>query len=162
MQIRRAGPSDVDACLGVQRRSAVIGYAHIFDQEIHPFPDEIVRTEWEARLASEAEVLLAVDGAEPVGTVSTRPPRLEALFVVPERWGSGLAGQLHDAALARVRACGCAFAELDVMVDNARARRFYERLGWRPDGRVDVTPWPPYPKVLGYRHVLAAHATIES
>jgi RimJ/RimL family protein N-acetyltransferase len=97
--------------------------------------------------------------------VSVRPPRLEALFVVPERWGSGVATALHDAALVQIRASGWHAAELDVMVDNARARRFYQRLGWSPDGRTDTSPFPPYPRLLGYRRDLedmpSGRATIE-
>jgi GNAT superfamily N-acetyltransferase len=154
MEVRAASSADAEACLAVQRRSAVQGYAHIFPQADFPFPDDVVRAEWAARLASTAQVIVAVDDGELVGTVSANPPRFEALFVVPERWGSGIAGQLHDEALARIAASGCAAAELDVMADNVRARRFYERRGWVPDGRSEPSPFPPYPMLLGYRHAL--------
>jgi GNAT superfamily N-acetyltransferase len=155
VEIRPATSADVDDCLDVQRRSAVVGYAHIFDQQIYPFPDDVVRAEWVARLAGDDQVLIGyVDGAA-VGTVSARPPRLEALFVVPEQWGTGVAAGLHDAALELIEASGWLAAELDVMVDNLRARRFYERHGWAPDGRGERSPFPPYPKLLGYRRDLA-------
>jgi ribosomal protein S18 acetylase RimI-like enzyme len=64
-------------------------------------------------------------------------------------------------ALERIAASGCASAELDVMVDNARARRFYERRGWVPDGRSQPSPFPPfppYPAMLGYRRDLGSAA----
>jgi GNAT superfamily N-acetyltransferase len=156
VQIRSATSTDVEACLAVQRRSAVVGYAHIFDQVIYPFPDEVVRSEWVARLASDAQVLIASVAGEPAGTASANPPRLEALFVVPEQWGAGVAVALHDGALELIKASGWLAAELDVMVDNLRARRFYERLGWEPDGRGDRSPFPPYPKLLGYRRDLVS------
>jgi GNAT superfamily N-acetyltransferase len=167
VELRAASSVDVEACLAVQRRSAIKGYAHIFPQREYPFPDDTVRAEWVARLASTAQVIVAVIDAEPVGTISARPPWLEALFVVPEQWGSGVGAALHDAALERIVAAGGGSASLDVMVDNARARRFYARRGWRPDGRSESSPFPPYPKLLGYRHDLGAmvpeppHATIE-
>jgi diamine N-acetyltransferase len=154
VELRTATGADVEACLAVQRRSAIKGYAHIFAQAEYPFPDAIVRAEWVERLASPAEVILAVVDGEVVGTVSANPPRLEALFVVPEQWGSGVAGALHDAALERIAASGCAQASLDVMVDNARARRFYARRGWLPDGRSLRSPFPPFPLLLGYRRDL--------
>jgi GNAT superfamily N-acetyltransferase len=148
--LRPAIPADVEACLAVQRRSAVVGYAHIFPQDEYPFPDDLVRVEWVARLSSDAEALVAVDGDEIVGTATAQGPFLEALFVVPEQWGTGVAGRLHDAVLALIAAAGEPRARLNVMVDNSRARRFYERRGWRQDGRTEVTPFPPYPQTLGY------------
>lgn len=154
VDLRLASGADAAACLDVQRRSAVEGYSHIFPQLEYPFPVEIVGAEWRARLASDATVLLAVVDGEIVGTVSARPPWLEALFVVPERWGEGVAGRLHDAALDRIAAGGCTPAQLDVMADNARARRFYERRGWVPDGRAADSPFPPYPRLVGYRRDL--------
>ena len=90
-------------------------------------------------------VTVAVIDDEVVGTVSVRPPRLESLFVVPEQWGTGVARALHDAALQQIRASGWLAAELDVMVDNVRARRFYERHGWAPDGRTERLAVPAVP-----------------
>lgn len=154
MELRPATIDDVEACLAAQRRSAVVGYAHIFPQEIYPFPDDIVRSEWVDRFEHGVRVTLAIVDNEAVGTISIRPPRLESLFVVPEQWGTGLGGLLHDEALVQIRSSGWLAAELDVMVDNARARRFYEKHGWQPNGRTDVSPFPPYPKLLGYRRDL--------
>ncbi|MBV9485186.1 MAG: GNAT family N-acetyltransferase [Frankiaceae bacterium] len=161
MDLRAASAADVEACLAVQRRSAVVGYAHIFPQREYPFPDDVVRAEWADRLARGVRVTLAVVDGEPVGTISVQPPRLETLFVVPEQWGSGISVALHDAALDHIRAAGCCAAELDVMADNVRARRFYERLGWTPDGRVETSPFPPYPKLVGYRLDLGGGVKIE-
>jgi GNAT superfamily N-acetyltransferase len=151
VDVRAATVADVEACLDVQRRSAVVGYAHIFPQDDYPFPDDVVRAEWAERLAAGVPVTLAVVDGEVVGTISVRPPRLESLFVVPERWGSDVGRELHDEALRQIAAADWLAAELDVMVDNARARRFYEKLGWTPDGRTDTSPFPPYPRLLGYR-----------
>jgi GNAT superfamily N-acetyltransferase len=154
MQLRPATAEDAEACLAVQRRSAVVGYGHIFDQDVYPFPDDVVRAEWLTRFQEEVPVTLAVDGDEVVGTVSVRPPRLESLFVVPEAWGSGVGLLLHNAAIEQIASSGWLAGELDVMVDNVRARRFYDRQGWAPDGRTDTSPFPPYPRLLGYRRDL--------
>ena len=57
------------------------------------------------------------------------------LFVRPDLWGSGLAARLHDAALAEIRARKYERARLFTPAGHARARRFYERHGWRASGR---------------------------
>jgi GNAT superfamily N-acetyltransferase len=98
VELRDATSDDVDACLVVQRRSAVVGYAHIFAQDLYPFPDDVVRAEWVRRLASDARVVVASESGELIGTISARPPWVEALFVVPQAWGTGVAGQLLDRA----------------------------------------------------------------
>jgi GNAT superfamily N-acetyltransferase len=150
VELRDAGPDDVETCFTIQKRSALVGYAHIFDQSLYPFPDDVVRAEWQARLASEADVLLAVRDGEPVGTATARGAGLEGLFVVPEQWGHGVAGRLHDAVIA-VIAARSEHAELDVMEENARARAFYRRRGWTATGERDGSPFPPYPVILRYR-----------
>ena len=66
---------------------------------------------------------------------------------MPERWGSGVADALHDAALA---ALGCAEVKLWVLEENARARRFYEKRGWVRNGETRVVEYPPHPLDVGY------------
>lgn len=51
------------------------------------------------------------------------------LAVDPAHWGRGLGGRLHDEILAGRHEPR---ALLTVNADNARARGFYERRGWRP------------------------------
>jgi GNAT superfamily N-acetyltransferase len=53
------------------------------------------------------------------------------LFVREDRWGGGLAGELHDRAVAAMRERGYERARLGTPLAHARARRFYERRGWR-------------------------------
>jgi GNAT superfamily N-acetyltransferase len=52
------------------------------------------------------------------------------LFVARAHWGTGLAAQLHGAALAEARARGFTAMRLFTPAPQARARRFYEREGW--------------------------------
>jgi GNAT superfamily N-acetyltransferase len=56
------------------------------------------------------------------------------LNLAPEAWGSGLAHLLHMYAIEHLRDWGYPEAMLWVVAENGRARRFYEREGWRPDG----------------------------
>jgi GNAT superfamily N-acetyltransferase len=53
------------------------------------------------------------------------------LFVREDRWGSGLADELHARALAEMRARGYERGRLGTPVGQARSRAFYEKRGWR-------------------------------
>ena len=59
---------------------------------------------------------------------------LYALYVHPARWSTGIGRALMDQVLAKVRAAGYASITLWVLEANARARRFYARAGFAPDG----------------------------
>ncbi len=59
---------------------------------------------------------------------------LYALYVHPGRIGSGIGGALLAEVTARVSADGFDVMTLWVLKGNMRARRFYERAGFLPDG----------------------------
>jgi GNAT superfamily N-acetyltransferase len=59
---------------------------------------------------------------------------LNAIHVDPDLVGSGVGRVLMRDALAKLAAGGWRRAVLWVLTSNARARRFYERGGWAPDG----------------------------
>jgi GNAT superfamily N-acetyltransferase len=75
------------------------------------------------------------------------------VYVVPEAWGTGVAGGLMSAALDALRDMGATEAFLWVVEENPRARRFYERDGWTHDGTSKPSPLGPpelrYTKALG-------------
>ena len=60
-------------------------------------------------------------------------PWLQRLYVVPEAWGTGAATALLDEALGAVDRARHPTVWLGVVEGQARARRFYERQGWRLD-----------------------------
>ena len=76
---------------------------------------------------------------------------LHGLYVVPEAWGTGVAVALHDAALAALP--DCAEVKLWVLEENRRARRFYEKHGWRRNGETRVVEYPPNPLDVGYSFI---------
>ena len=57
-----------------------------------------------------------------------------AIYVISAWWSAGAGRALMGAALAALRADGYLRAVLWVLADNARARRFYDRAGFAPDG----------------------------
>ncbi len=60
--------------------------------------------------------------------------QLMAMWVHPEFRHAGAADSLAGAVIEWAAAEGAASVQLDVFQDNARARRFYERLGFRETG----------------------------
>ena len=97
--------------------------------------------------------VVAEDGDELVGQVSFLPAaisgrpvdephlaHLSNLFVREDRWGTGLARELHD--MARDEAAARGFTEMRLVTPEgqARARRFYEREGWRAVGEAFFEP----------------------
>ena len=77
------------------------------------------------------EVLLGFVAISPTGLDRAE---LNALHVRPDWHGRGLADRLHRAALAHAYGQGVRDLHLWVVEDNVRARRFYEKHGWRLAG----------------------------
>jgi diamine N-acetyltransferase len=132
------------------RETVLVAYRHIFPPELYPFPDEAVRAQWHELAAGADGLFVAEAEGEIVGAVVAKPGTLEHLFVVPAHWGTGVADALHAAALGVSREAGVAECRLEVLEENRRARRFYERRGWVLDGRSRAAEYPPYPRVVGY------------
>jgi RimJ/RimL family protein N-acetyltransferase len=70
------------------------------------------------------------------GDDDTPTGELFAINVDPDHWGTGAGRLLHDAGVDALAEAGFDRAVLWVHPDNARARAFYESLGWQSD---DVT-----------------------
>lgn len=115
-------------------------------------PPEVTEHEQVAERLMESGTwaLLALVGPDPVGHVAFTPARERAagqaraigpeisglahlwqLFVRPAWWGRGVAPVLHDTAVAEARTREYEAMRLYTPALHARARRFYERRGWR-------------------------------
>lgn len=139
--IEIADAADIPHLAGVQLRSALAGFAHIFPRSI-PKPNRRgLEAEWAELIASsDRSVIVANAETESVGVVAYGPDRdggfgtdciLLRLYVVPEHSGQGLGSHLHDLAVAELRKSGFTRARLWVLERNLVARRMYERRGWR-------------------------------
>jgi GNAT superfamily N-acetyltransferase len=64
----------------------------------------------------------------------TTEGHLGALFVSPDRFGSGTGTRLLDAATAALGEAGCTEAIVYTLEDDAGVIGFYEHRGWKPDG----------------------------
>ncbi|MEU7528373.1 GNAT family N-acetyltransferase [Saccharothrix sp. NPDC042600] len=120
-------------------------------------PDEFLRglsvverrRAWEGVLvAGVASVFVVLVGGEVAGFAVVGASRdddagagtgeLHAINLDPAHWHSGLGRPLLEHAVGALRGLGYRDATLWVLAANARARRFYERAGWRPDGMARV------------------------
>jgi ribosomal protein S18 acetylase RimI-like enzyme len=63
---------------------------------------------------------------------------LYALYVTPDHWSTGAGRALTDAVLDGLRAAGYRRVVLWTLTENARARRFYAKAGFAPDGATNV------------------------
>jgi ribosomal protein S18 acetylase RimI-like enzyme len=92
--------------------------------------------------------LVAEDDGAVIGWLAAGPSRdddrheaegeIWAVYVHPDSWRAGAGGALMTAAIERLVDEGYAEATLWVFEDNTRARRFYERYGWRTDGATEI------------------------
>jgi ribosomal protein S18 acetylase RimI-like enzyme len=148
--LRPLTDADVDAVADVHVRTWRVGYAGIMPAEVLDALDPAAfaesrrsRNAWPG-----AQTLVAEDGGTIVGFTSFGPHRRQhggaefmdgigeiyAIYVAPERWGTGVGRALMTAARDALAAAGNTELRLWVLTDNVRARRFYERAGMVADG----------------------------
>jgi len=144
--VRPARPADAPGIAEVHVTGWQVGYRGLIDDAYLDALSVADRTEvWAQRLNEGARVLVA-DDAGVLGFVTHGPARdddvpaatgeVQALYVGPGSWGSGVGTALLDAALGALAADGCDGCLLWALAANVRARTFYERRGWVTDGRV--------------------------
>lgn len=71
----------------------------------------------------------------PVANPEPGDQQIEALYVLPDRQGSGIGRTLLQTALAHPRAKQAANIYLDVWEENRRAVDLYAKFGFKPAGR---------------------------
>ncbi len=147
MHVRVAGADDGPLLRDLERAANLAALAHVFPPDRFPFPDDDVLARW-ALVLTEPGVtteLAVVEGAA-VGFLAYDATTLRHLGVHPDHWGRGLGRALVARAVVAIGPG----AVLWCLVDNRRARGLYEHLGWRPTGRLQAAPWPPYPTEMEY------------
>jgi ribosomal protein S18 acetylase RimI-like enzyme len=150
VRVRAATVADVGAMVDIHNRARDTYYRGVLPDELLDDPAEHARRHeaWTRSVGTaERTVLCAERGGEVVGFALLGPPfepvtgvdpatvgQLVQLNVRPEHWGQRIGLRLHDACVDAWRAGSIATARLEVWEHNRRARTFYHRLGWRPDG----------------------------
>jgi ribosomal protein S18 acetylase RimI-like enzyme len=88
-------------------------------------------------IESVPKTTVAMVGAELAGFVMVVDDEVEQLYLADRHRGAGVADALLRHAERTIKAAGHPMAWLAVMPGNARARRFYERMGWIDEGRFE-------------------------
>jgi GNAT superfamily N-acetyltransferase len=155
MRIRTATLDDAAGIAAVHVASWQGTYRGVFPDEVLDGPDlpaGRLRL-WQRLLGPEAPAGHAAWVAEEpdgqvVGFADVQPCRDEdadastgevlALYALPAAWGTGVGRELMTTAVDGLRQRSFAAATLWVLDSNDRARRFYDRAGFAPDGATKV------------------------
>ena len=150
MNLRRVEPADVPALLAITS-AGMETYREFAPEGWQPPVFDELET---AAIDDVATWILAEEDGEPVGHAlfipasRSREPvddpglgHVLQLFVRQSHWGTPVARTLNAAMVEQAPRRG--FRELRLFTPEAqhRARRFYEREGWRLVGRIEDTPF---------------------
>jgi ribosomal protein S18 acetylase RimI-like enzyme len=135
VRLRPAGPEDAAAVAAIWQtgwREAHLGNV----------PAELVAARHEESFRTRAmehlpDTTVAMVGAELAGFVMVAGDEVEQLYLAARHRGAGVADGLLRHAERSIKAAGHPMAWLAVVPGNARARRFYERMGWTDEGPFD-------------------------
>lgn len=145
LEVRQAVVADAEEIAGIHTRSFLSAYSHLpithrsaengFERRVEVWADRLARRE--------ERTLVAVDGGKVIGFIHVggspdadvaAAGHIHSIHVDPKMTGTGVGARLVSAARDAFFDDGYRTATLWALADNDRARRFYERLGWRPDG----------------------------
>jgi GNAT superfamily N-acetyltransferase len=141
LTMRRAWPADADTIARTSLLGQETWRAFAPDSWTPRAMEEGAALVRELLSQPSAWALMAFVDGEPAGHCTMvagdwdepRSAVLWALFVRPRWFGTGLADRLHEAFVAEATARDYPWAWLSTPAAHARARRFYERRGWRAD-----------------------------
>jgi GNAT superfamily N-acetyltransferase len=166
-RVRSASAGDAEHIAAVHVASWRAAYPGLVPQPVLDDLDVARRAEaWRQILREAAEQTFVAEDADgrSGGFISVGASRdddaagtvgeLFALYLRAELWGTGLGAQLHGVGLTALSE-RFAYATLWVIGGNTRARRFYERHGWSPDGASKVDDRGSFTLAeVRYRHAL--------
>ena len=153
MKIRRALPADAPVIGQIRIRGWRAAYRRLIPADVldamSDADREPQRRERLRRPPARSGAWVVEDDRRVVGFVLTGPTRdldadrsmtgeVFAIYLEPDRIGLGFGGALFAHALEDLRAMGYRRASLWVLATNGATRHFYERFGFRTDGREQV------------------------
>jgi ribosomal protein S18 acetylase RimI-like enzyme len=147
LSLRPAHADDIDSIGTLHYRSRIAAYRDFVPIDgLSALSPESLSAWWRERFTYEADthrLTVAIDDGRTVGFSYVGPEeehtpdlgQLYAIHLLPEAQGRGIGKALMCDAIEAMRRREWSAAVLWVLEGNAHARRFYERGGWRPDGR---------------------------
>ena len=150
VRIREAEPNDAGAIADIHVRAWQTAYrGQLTDDyldglraedrlEQHRRTLEEPRPDFRTLVAEDAGRIVgfAVTGTSEDADADERTGEVYAIYLEPDRVGTGVGRGLFERATEDLRSRGFRSVTLWVLETNERARRFYEAAGWRLDGAV--------------------------
>ncbi|MER5179052.1 GNAT family N-acetyltransferase [Streptomyces sp. NPDC002896] len=148
IEVRAMDLDDIDAVSAVRVSSWRAAYAGIVPQSfldaMSVEEDAAQRRQWFMAAGNRVENFVATEDGTVTGWAAIGPragepggdaaSELYALYVRPDRIGTGTGRRLMGVVRQRAAELGFRRLELWVLADNVRAQRFYARAGFSPDG----------------------------
>lgn len=144
---RIATTADAEALAELGARTFTHTFGHLYQPgDLEIFLQNHLPENWDKELKDPAfEVRVAEQDGELVGYAKLGPPHLpfeprgeaaelRQLYVVEEVKGQGVAHELMHWVIERARDKRADHLYLSVFTENHRARRFYEKYGFEPEG----------------------------
>ena len=149
VSIRPARVDESPVLAALHLRTALFAYTSIFPSDAPRPKLQDLTVDWRRRLGGlhspNVGGYVADVGDQLAGVVvaSADPDHLDMghvtrFYVDARHWGQGIGRLLYDAAISHLRHVGYEQASLWVLEGNARARSWYERLGWTCTGERKV------------------------
>jgi ribosomal protein S18 acetylase RimI-like enzyme len=147
LEYRTATAEDAGVLAELGARTFTHTFGHLYEtSDLELFLQNHSPENWDKELNDPAfEVRVAELDGQLVGYVKLGPPHLpfeprgeavelRQLYVVEEMKGQGVADSLMEWVIERARDRRADYLYLSVFTENQRARRFYERYGFEPEG----------------------------
>ena len=144
---RRATHDDAAALAELGAQTFTDTFGHLYQpDDLEIFLQNHSTANWAKELGDPAfDVRIAERDGRLVGYVKLGPPHLpfeprgeaaelRQLYVIEEMKGQGIAHELIQWAIERARGSGADFLYLSVFTENHRARAFYEKYDFEPEG----------------------------
>ncbi len=137
ISIRHGGADDLDLVSRLHVQSRQHAYSGIIPQDnLDSLDPAVFLRSWQKNFTPDSGLFLAEDDGTPAGFCHVADGWLTSIHVLPRWHGGGVGLALLNAGKNALRDMGFAQARLWVVAGNARARRFYEREGWRQSGQL--------------------------
>lgn len=144
-QIRLARPDDAPRCAEIHGRSWLFAYGDIVGKDLIENYNTRWPFVWTKMLENNTDThYVILDGDTIVGFTSINPSRdadapddmfeLTGLYLDPNHIGKGYGKCAMDFAKSEASSRGYTAVSLWVLDQNDRAKRFYEKAGFQPDG----------------------------
>jgi ribosomal protein S18 acetylase RimI-like enzyme len=148
IEIRKAEINDAPVLAKVHVDSWRVTYKGIIPESHYEiFTYQNKELTWSERLSKQTEeIYIAEEDRQPVGILSIGPGRdedldqniageIKTIYILPEHWRHGIGTILVKKAEKEFRNHGYKEIMVWVLAENTRARIFYEKRGYEPDGK---------------------------